>query len=82
VFAASHNQRIDPLRQIGDVPTRTILEQLPLVVIDGYPAGLLHESAQLGAVEHRQPLAGIEYERDCEPGKVSRVRDHPVAPVR
>ena len=62
-------------------PAGLLLQQLPLVVIDGHPARLRHEALQLIAAEHRQPLARVEDEGDARLRKLRRMLDHALAAV-
>jgi hypothetical protein len=60
----------------------TVLQQLRFVIVDGHVGCRVDESHQVGAVEHRQPLAGIEDERDAGLRELPGVLDHAVASVR
>ena len=86
-LAAVVRQRDDHAAQVGLARQRFqrgvhALAQHPrLVVVDGDPAGLGREAAQLVAVEHRQTLSRVEDEGDLGRCQLRRMVDHRVATI-
>jgi hypothetical protein len=73
------------LHPAGDIVRRqpgALLQQLKLVVVDTDPAGLVYESFQILAVEHRQALPRIEHKRNTSRNKLRGMLDHALAAIR
>src|SRR5579862_7329217 len=79
--AARDDQRLDVREHLGHRPAGLLLHELPLVLVHRHPACLRDEALEILAGEQRQPLAGIEDERQARGGELVGVLDHARAPV-
>ncbi len=86
-LAAVGPERDDDAVQVGaarqglERRAHALAQHARLVVVDGNPARLADEAAQLLVAEHRQPLAGVEHERDARRGELLGMGEHRLAAV-
>ena len=76
ITPAGDDQGLDALRQHLDVLTRLLLDQFRLVVVHRHVGGHVDEAREVGAVEHGQALAGIEYEGHARFLELASVLQH------
>src|SRR6185437_6742887 len=68
--SARDDERLDPQCQVPYRPTGLLLQQLPLVVVDRNPVGVLDETVEVRRLEHGQTLSGIEDEGNAQTGEL------------
>ena len=79
--AEGEHQRLHVSRHGLEAHAGFLFEQLALVVVDRDVVGQPDELGKFAGREHRQPLAGIEHERDACLGALARVLQHAVLAI-